>query len=242
MLRAAGRRFRIPRGRSLIKPDHGTLIIGVRAKDGVIIGADSKVMRGGEAEFADKIHILNDVAFATEGLTGVADDFFLLLQDRVARQKGFNTLYEAKVLAEDLVAELQQRYGDRLGGQNTVGALVAGLENITTGSAKLYYLHSQGYAEAVTSRCTGSGGPYATALVKFLYAPELSVEDNARRVAFAICWVAEAVDTNVGGRPKVGMIRDGEKQIAWLDDTELSRAKQQADAARTDLWRRLTDS
>jgi len=219
--------------------DHGTLLIGVRAKDGVVIAADSKVMRGGEAHYADKIHVLGDVAFATEGLTGVADDFLLLLNDRFGRNRGFNSLYEAKVLAEDLVAELQERYGNRVG-ENTIGALVAGLENITSGNAKLYYLHSHGYAEAVTYRSTGSGGPYATAFVKFLQDPTLDVEENARRVAFVIHWVAEAVDTNVGGKPTIGIIRDGQKQIIWMADEELDQARRQVELVRKDLWKRLT--
>ncbi len=217
---------------------HGTLIIGVRAKDGVVIGADTKVMRGGEAEYADKIHVLNEVAFATEGLTGVADDFLLLLKSKVAQNKGFGSLYEAKIVAEDLVAELNERYAERVG-QETVGVLVAGLESISSGSARLYYLHSRGYAEAARFRCTGSGGPYATAFIKFLHDENESVEENARRIAFVFHWVSEAVDTNVGGTPKIAMIRDNDPTIAWLSDEEVAAQKNQVDVIRPNLWKRI---
>ena len=36
----------------------GTLIIGARAKDGIVLASDRKVMRGQESEFEDKIRIL----------------------------------------------------------------------------------------------------------------------------------------------------------------------------------------
>jgi 20S proteasome alpha/beta subunit len=236
MTQSANGRSRPSDWRSPVK--HGTLIIGVRAKDGVVIGADTKVMRGGEAEYADKIHVLNDVAFATEGLTGLADDFLLLLKNRVAQNKGFGSLYEAKILAEDLVAELNERYASRVG-EETVGVLVAGLENISSGPAKLYYLHSRGYAEAAKFRCTGSGGPYATAFIKFLHDENESVEENARRIAFVVHWVSEAVDTNVGGTPKIAMIRDDDPAIKWLSDQEVAEQKIQVDAVRPNLWKRI---
>lgn len=216
-----------------------TLIIAVRANDGVVIGADTKVMRGGEADYATKIHVLGDVAFATEGVTGVADDFLLLLKDKVAQKKGFASLYEAKVLAEDLVFELNARYANRLGTDETIGCVVAGLENITTGKAKLYYLFGRGFAEAITFRATGSGGPYATGLVKFLHDSKASVEENGRRIAFVIHWVSEAVDTNVGGTPEIAMIRDDDKKISYLSDAEVAKQKKHVELIRPDLWKRL---
>lgn len=80
-----------------------TLLIGARGRDGIALGTDQKVMRGGEAHYSNKIYIVNEVGFATEGLTGIADDFFLLLRAEVARKRGFTSLYEAKTLAEDIV-------------------------------------------------------------------------------------------------------------------------------------------
>jgi 20S proteasome alpha/beta subunit len=95
-----------------------TLLMGVRGKDGIVLGADQKIMRGGEASYAPKIHPINNVLFATEGLTGLADDFLLLLQQEAALKKGFTSLYEAKTVAEDVVSELTKRYKERLEGDS----------------------------------------------------------------------------------------------------------------------------
>lgn len=112
-----------------------TLLVGVTGSDGIALGTDRKVMRGGETYFSDKIHIVQDVAFATEGYTGIAEDFLLLLEQEITRKKGFDSLYEAKTVAEDVIAELGQRYSRRLG-DSTIGLIMAGLENIKKGPAK----------------------------------------------------------------------------------------------------------
>src|SRR5690242_8979411 len=103
-----------------------TLLIGATGCDGIALGADQKVMRGGEAHYASKINIIEKVAFATEGYTGLAEDFLLLLNQEVTRKKGFGTLYEAKTLAEDIIAELEQRYAKRLGDSSPIGLIMAG--------------------------------------------------------------------------------------------------------------------
>ena len=75
----------------------GTLILGVRCKDGIVIGSDRKIMRGGETEFSNKIFefdIGGKILFAAEGLTGIRDDFFLLLNYEIRRRRGVDTLYE----------------------------------------------------------------------------------------------------------------------------------------------------
>ena len=102
-----------------------TLLIGAMGKDGIALGTDRKIMRGGEAYYSNKIHVVEDVAFATEGLTGLAEDFLLLLGQEVARKKGFGSLYEAKTVAEDVVAELGERYAKRLKEDPTIGVIMA---------------------------------------------------------------------------------------------------------------------
>ena len=213
-----------------------TLIIGAKGSDGIVIGTDQKVMRGGEAHYSNKIQVLHSVAFATEGLTGIADDFFLLLGIEAERKKGFGTLYEAKTIAEDIVSELSKRYKDRLNDASPVGVLMAGLESISYGQAKMYYIHSEGYGETVTFRCTGSGGQYATTLAKFLHKETESAEENARRIAFVIHWISEDVDTRVGGTPQIAMIRNGESKINWLGQEEIDKQGGMAKEKKTNLW------
>jgi 20S proteasome alpha/beta subunit len=197
-------------------------------------------MRGGEPQFSDKIHTLQDVTYATEGLTGVADDFLHLFEQAALSKKGFTALYEARLLAEDIISELHRRYSERLQDRQTVGLVMAGLENLSSGQAKLYYIYPEGYGEAVTFTCTGSGGPHATTLAKFLHDPNVSVEENAKRIAFVIAWVSEKVDVYVGGTPQVAMIRDGNQTLAWLDQAEIDRQTANVEAARNNLWARLS--
>jgi 20S proteasome alpha/beta subunit len=216
-----------------------TLLIGMRARDGIVLGADRKIMRGGEPQFSDKIKTLQDVTYATEGLTGVADDFLHLFEQAALSKKGFSALYEARLLAEDIISELHKRYSERLKENQTVGLVMAGLENLSSGPARLYYIYPEGYGEAVTFTCTGSGGPYATTLAKFLHDEGASVEENAKRVAFVISWVSEKVDAYVGGIPQIAMIRDDNQTVSWLEQSEIDRQVTNVDQARKELWKRL---
>lgn len=212
-----------------------TLLIGGRGKDGVVLGADQKIMRGGEPSYAPKIHQINDVLFATEGLTGLADDFLLIFKQEASMKKGFSSLYDAKTVAEDVVSELTKRYRDRLE-DSYMGAILVGLESITSGPAKMYYIHPQGYGETVTFRCTGSGGEYAMSLAKFVHREGESIEENARRIAFVIHWVSETLDAHVGGTPQVAILKDDVNKIQWLDSGEVEAQKKVVESCQADLW------
>lgn len=191
-----------------------TLIIGIRCRDGVVLGSDRKVLRGGEVEYANKIFVVNNVALAVEGLTGIRDDFLYLFDLELQRRRGVDTLYEVKIVAEDIIAELAERYRDRVREEMPIGVLAAGRESLVNGRALLYYIHGVGYGEAVDFLCTGHGGPYATSLARFLLRKDLDVTENAKRVAFVISWVAEDVDVTVGGDPDVVIVRDSELPTA----------------------------
>ncbi|NPA70893.1 MAG: hypothetical protein GXO26_08790 [Crenarchaeota archaeon] len=186
-----------------------TLIVGIRARDGIAIGIDRKILREFEVEYAPKYYLYNDaIVLMAVGLMGIVDDFYDLLQSEIVSRRGVSTLHEFKVIAEDILAELTKRYGERVG--RTASVIVAGLDNIFTGRAKMYYIHEPGFGEHSRFICTGHGGPYALSLAKFLLDPEETVEENARRIAYIISWVGEDVDTTVGGEPDVFMIRDRE--------------------------------
>lgn len=208
-----------------------TLLVGVTGSDGIALGTDRKVMRGGETYFSDKIHIVQDVAFATEGYTGIAEDFLLLLEQEITRKKGFDSLYEAKTVAEDVIAELGQRYSGRLG-DSTIGLIMAGLENIKKGPAKMYYVHSEGYGEIIRFRCSGSGGRYAHTLAKFLQDENQSAEENARRMAFVIHWISEDVTADVGGKPHVATLLNDKPGFNWLSHEEIDKRANQRRIAR----------
>jgi 20S proteasome alpha/beta subunit len=189
-----------------------TLIIGVRCRDGVVIGSDQKILRGGEAEYSNKIFVIGGaVALAVEGLTGIRDDFLYLLKIELDRRRGVDTLYEMKIIAEDIVATLAERYRERIREESPIGVLMASRERLETGKAVMYYIHGVGYGEQVEFLCTGHGGPYATTIAKFLLRKDLDCIESAKRIAFIISWIAEDVDVTVGGDPIVAIIRDWEK-------------------------------
>lgn len=200
-----------------------TLIIGARCSDGIILAADRKVIRGGEADYMDKVFELEGTVLAFEGLTGIRDDFLLLLRSEMDRIRGFTNLYEMKLVVEDIVADLSKRYCERLGDEGSIGALLGGLSGMSTGTAEIYYVHPQGYGEAVRYRCSGHGADYAHSIAKFLLSPENSVQDNAYRAAFLISWVSEDVDMLVGGEVQVAMIQDDTSGVNYLS-SELARS------------------
>lgn len=202
-----------------------TLIIGAKCKDGLVIGSDRRIIRGGETEYSNKIFefdIGGKVIFAAEGLTGLRDDFFYLLNVEIRRRRGVETLYEVKLIVEDIIADLTERYKDRVGEDSPVAVIMGGFENLNSGNSNLYFIHGVGYGEQVTMRCSGHGGQYAYSLAKFLCDPricaQISVEEIAKRIAFIILWVSDDVDSTVGGTPSVAMLRENQAEIEYLSD------------------------
>jgi len=217
-----------------------TLLVGIRCKNGVAAGADSKILRGGEVEYSEKLFEKNNVVLAIEGLTGIRDDFLLLLDAEISRRgEKITSLYEMKVIVEDIISDLTRRYKERVGEASPIGVLMAGLEGITKGRALLYFIHGIGYGERVNFICSGHGGPYATSLAKYLLSPELSVEENAKLIAFVISWVSEELDTMVGGRPLIAMIRDEDRSITYLDDDVIDDMMDKAQIAKKELRKLL---
>jgi 20S proteasome alpha/beta subunit len=210
-------------------PKKGTLIVGVRCQDGVIVASDRKVTRGSEIEYTNKVFELDiggPLLFVAEGLTGIRDDFFLLLNTEVKRRKGVDTLYEVKIIVEDIIANLTERYAERVREATPIGVLMAGLEDITKGPATLYYIHAPGYGELVSFICSGHGGSCAYPLAKFLLDPfiqqQLPTEEAAKRVAFVIAWVAEDVDSTVGGVPQITMLKNNNLKVETLPDDSIA--------------------
>jgi len=192
-------------------------------------------MRGGEASYGKKIFDVGDnalVAFA--GLTGIRDDFLLLIKHEVAKVRP-KSLYELKIAVEDTVFQLAERYKGRLEpGFENVHALLAGLEGLSSGKANLYQVLG-GYGEQVDSICIGHGAEHAVTLFKFLYSPALPVADLALLAAFTIYWVGEDLDTVVGGSPDVFMLSNDARKISKLDSKATNQMKAKAVEMRENL-------
>ncbi|MBM3497307.1 MAG: hypothetical protein FJX74_01430 [Armatimonadetes bacterium] len=231
------------RGDRFDLPQTGTLLMGITCRDGIVIASDRKIGRGGETVLADKIFEFSalggPVLFAAEGLTGIRDDFFLLLDGDIRRRRGVDSLYEVKIMVEDIIAELVRRYTDRVGDSSPIGVLMGGLEGITSGDAVIYYVHAPGYGEKVGFRCTGHGGPYAYALAKFLCEPSdgslLTVDEAARRAAFVVGWVADKLDSTVGGTAQVCILKHKTSKVETMSEADVSQLRQLAESHQADL-------
>lgn len=219
-----------------------TLMVGVRCLDGIVIGTDKKVQRGGETSYANKIFEFNvggKILFAAEGLTGIRDDFFYLLNSAITSRRVIDTLYEVKLLVEDIIANLSERYGERVNDPSPVGVLMGGLEDLGSGRAIVYYVHGVGYGEQVSFRCSGHGGQYAYSIAKFLCGPNicknLDTKEVARRIAYSIAWVSEDVDSTVGGLPSVAIMKDQESNVNYLEDEDAEEIKRKVGNHKVDL-------
>lgn len=213
-----------------------TLVIGAKCADGIVLGTDRKVMRGPEPSYDNKIVERSNVIFGIAGVTGIRDDLLDLLESEMERSKGFGSLYEVKIVTEDIVSELYKRYRERIGEESEIDVLMGGLRNLISGEARLYHISGVGYGETESSLCMlGSGRPPAASIAKFIIDPSLSVEQNAPRIAFIIGWIREKVDSNVGGTPQVAMIKDSEAKVQYLPEAEAEEAAKAGEKIRDDL-------
>ena len=221
-----------------------TLIIGSRCYDGVILAADQKVIRGGEVDYQRKIFESDGLLLAFEGLTGLVTDFLTLLDGERFQSGEFDSLYQAKLVMEDIVKGFSDRYAERLEGSVPFGASIAGLREIDDGPADLYHIYPGGYGESVQFRCSGNGAPYAYSIATHLMSRDNSCYVNAARAAFVISWVA-SVDHTVGGTPQVAILRDNRPDPQYLnpqivnglsDHSEQLRSHLRSGAGMTDNW------
>lgn len=207
-----------------------TLVIGVRGKDGIILGGDTKVIRGGEIDFQRKIKtlVIKDVPiiFAAAGVLGVIDDFIEVFEKTLTESfnKGeISSLLSVKFIAEDLVKSVEQRYGPRLG-ESPLHFIFGGLSDLTKGKAILYEVGSPGFGQKIQFfSFIGHGSPYARTIGKYLFPKEEREDESGeinlpcteiiKRVAFSIYWIGGEVDDYVGGEPQIVYIIDEKAKI-----------------------------
>lgn len=192
-----------------------TFILGARCKDGVIIAADRRIVRGTEYEAEEKIFTpVEGVVAAASGLTGIMDKFLKAVEFGAAAAR-VQTLDEVIAGIEDVTSSLRERYEKRLGedSKGFLEVLVGGLRNLSGGKAELYHVLPEGYAEIVKRYLViGHGEPYAKPFIKALYKEDITCEEMAKICTFAIL-VIERLELNstVGGKPQIYTIIDEEK-------------------------------
>jgi len=204
-----------------------TLIIGVRGKDGIVLGGDRKVIRGGETDFEDKVKHLGSpvpIIFAASGYVGIVDDFLEVFTEALNEnivEGNINNLLSIKFMAEDMVKDIVERYSARLMDAEPIRFIFGGLSELNKGEARLYEIGQPGFGQKIKYYgLIGHGRSYARTIAKYLFPKEsgeegvnLSVEEICPRVAACIDWIGGEVDDYVGGEPQVIYIIDNEKEV-----------------------------
>ena len=80
-----------------------TLIIGAECQDGIVLGSDRKLRRGEEVDYEDKIFEMGNSIIGCVGLTGIREDFLLIMRSEIARIRP-RSLHELKIIVEDVVS------------------------------------------------------------------------------------------------------------------------------------------
>jgi hypothetical protein len=227
-----------------------TLIIGVRCKDGIVVGADRKVTRGEESDLIDKVKIQNiedkkskldsDIIFSATGFTGVWEDFleeFKQIIDDGVSSKEIRSLKEVQHLAEQAIEKTFLYYAPTLGG-DFIQFLFSGLRDIRTGDALLYTVSPMmpqivpkdfippAYAERVTKKTIlGHGAPYARTIANFLLPDaklnDMGLNEIAPRVYACIKWICDGIDETVGGEPQIVGMRDNTSKVIRFENKDV---------------------
>jgi 20S proteasome alpha/beta subunit len=205
-----------------------TLIIGVRGKDGIVLGGDTKALRGGETDFENKVRTITPlektpIIFAGAGIVGVIDDFIEIFQktlfDNIKAGK-ISSLLSIKMIAEDLVEKAEERYGPKVG-EFPLHFILGGLSNLDTGEARLYEIGPGGFGQKIKYAClVGHGSRYARTIAKYLFPRDsrkgiipFDCKEIVSRLAACIYWIREEIDNYVGGDPQVACILDNGSEI-----------------------------
>lgn len=206
-----------------------TLIISERSPDGVILSADrrrlSKHERGPDVSKLFKLSC--GVVLAGAGDDAVLNESRVLIDRRVEElqaQASASTLLEVVEVTASVVNELVARYQGTV--EEQFGFVLGGLENLDSGTAKIYTVFGGGFSE-VPWVCLGSGGSYARPLVELLLANgELSTDEAAKTIP-AIFTLVSNVQTTVGGGVDICRITDdqGISNITHSDEIDLSQVR-----------------
>jgi 20S proteasome alpha/beta subunit len=206
-----------------------TLIISVRSPDGVVLTADRRRLSKHEKgpDISKLFKLSCGVVLAGAGDDAVLNEARILIDRRVEElqaQASASTLLEVVEVAAAVVNELVACYRNTV--EEPFGFVLGGLENLDSGTAKIYTVFGGGFSE-VPWVCLGSGSSYARPLVELLLAKgELSTDEAAKTMP-AIFTMVSNVQTTVGGGVDTCRILDGQGSgnITHSDEIELSQVR-----------------
>ena len=173
-----------------------TYILGAKCSDGVVLVGDQKIVCDNEATYDKKLEtVLSSVVLAGAGIDGLINILTNEIHKQIKSEKIKNHMDLLKV-AEEKGYELSQTYESR------VGAFEMLLGVKTKDDSRLYNLiPNQGFAEPVRKYVTiGSGGSYASILLRTLWSDNMNMLEFASLGHFLINFIVEmGLDENIGG-------------------------------------------
>jgi 20S proteasome alpha/beta subunit len=200
-----------------------TLIVGARCRDGVILAADRRrLARYEKGPDTKKIFKLDcGVVLAGAGDDAVLNEARVFIERRMEEVRSQSLkLFDVAEITAGIVNQLVGLYRDKV--EESFGFVLAGLEELTSGKAKLYTIFGAGLAD-VPPACIGSGSSYARPLVDLLLAGGSLSTQEAAKVIPTLYTLVSRVQTSVGGGVDICIIKDekGAGDIQHQDDVDV---------------------
>jgi 20S proteasome alpha/beta subunit len=201
-----------------------TLIVGARCQDGVVLAADRRRLARYEKgpDTAKLFKLACGVVLAGAGDDAVLNEARVFIERRIEETRNQSPgmkLFDVVEIAGAVVNELVGLYRDKV--EEPFGYALAGLENISSGDARLYTVFGAGLSE-VPWACFGAGGSYGRPLLELLLVPgDLTVEEVARAMPTLFTLVS-SVQMAVGGGVDSIVVKDGEGQGVIQHNSEVS--------------------
>ncbi len=206
-----------------------TLIVGVRCKDGVVVAADRRrLARYEKGPEATKVFKLDcGAVLAGAGDDAVLNEARFFIENRIEESRSQTPamkLFDIVEITCSIVNELVGYYRDKV--EEPFGYVLAGLENLNSGNAKLYTIFGAGLSD-VPWACIGSGSAYARPLMDLLLADGSLKTEDAVKVMPTLFSLVSSVQTTVGGGVDICRIIDhkGSGEILHSDEVNMTRLK-----------------
>lgn len=201
-----------------------TLIISTRCQDGVIVAADRRRLARYEKgpETVKLFKLACGVVLAGAGDDAVLNEARIFIERRIEefRSQSPNVkLFDIVEITCSVVNELVGYYRDKV--EEPFGYVLAGLENISSGSARLYTIFGAGFSD-VPWACLGSGSSYARPLVELLLADGSLHADEAVKTMAPLFTLVSSVQTTVGGGVDICTIKDEQETGNIVHNNEVS--------------------
>lgn len=201
-----------------------TLIISTRCQDGVIVAADRRRLARYEKgpETLKLFKLACGVVLAGAGDDAVLNEARIFIERRIEEfrsQSPNMKLFDIVEITCSVVNELVGYYRDKV--EEPFGYVLAGLENISSGSARLYTIFGAGFSD-VPWACLGSGSSYARPLVELLLADGSLHVDEAVKTMAPLFTLVSSVQTTVGGGVDICTIKDEQETGNIVHNNEVS--------------------